>query len=65
MSDAEVVAIIGQPGEEVSRNRIEGVAGVMGAIETVMYMWQNPSGTNINATFQNDKLVQKAQFGLQ
>ena len=29
-----------------------------------MYMWQNSDGSNMNAMFQNDKLVNKAQFGL-
>lgn len=36
----------------------------MASIETVMYQWVNRNGSNMNAMFQNNKLVQKAQFGL-
>lgn len=57
MSYEEVVKIIGFEGEEMSQNE-------MGGIKTVMYMWQNPDGSNMNAMFQDNKLVQKAQFGL-
>jgi hypothetical protein len=64
MSYRQVVGIIGAEGEELSRNKIEGVPGVTESIETVMYMWQNGNGTNMNAMFQNDKLMQKSQFGL-
>ncbi len=64
MSYSQVVAIIGAEGEELSRNRMEGVPGVMEAVDTVMYQWMNSNGSNMNAMFQNDKLVQKAQFGL-
>lgn len=60
----QVVEIIGDEGEEMSRNKIEGVPGVMESIETVMYQWVNSNGSNMNAMFQNDKLMQKAQFGL-
>lgn len=64
MSYKQVVEIIGAEGEEISRNKIDGVSGVMGAVETVMYQWVNGNGSNMNAIFQNDKLNQKAQFGL-
>lgn len=64
MSYKEVVAIIGAEGEEMSRNKIDGVPGVMESVETVMYQWVNSNGSNMNAIFQNDKLNQKAQFGL-
>ena len=64
MSYSQVVAIIGDPGVEMARNRMEGVPGVMPGLDTVMYLWQNPDGSNMNAMFQNDRLVQKAQFGL-
>jgi hypothetical protein len=64
MSYRQVVAVIGAEGEEVSRNELEGVPGVMESVETVMYQWQNGNGSNMNAMFQNDKLMQKAQFGL-
>ena len=29
-----------------------------------MYSWQNGNGSNMNAMFQGDRLVNKAQFGL-
>lgn len=57
MSYLEASRIIGVSGNEMSRNEIAGIV-------TVMYMWQNPDGSNMNAMFQNDGLVQKAQFGL-
>ena len=61
----EVRSIIGESGTEVSRNHMDGVLGVMEPIETVMYSWSNADGSNMNAMFQNDRLIQKAQFGLQ
>ena len=64
MSYRKVVSIIGSEGEESSRNKIDGVPGVMSSVETVMYQWVNGNGSNMNAMFQNDKLIQKAQFGL-
>ena len=57
MSYRQAVAIIGFPGEELSRVEIAGIT-------TVMYQWMNPTGANMNAMFQNDRMVQKAQFGL-
>lgn len=37
----------------------------MAGYKTVMLMWTGTSmGANMNAMFQNDKLVSKAQFGL-
>lgn len=57
MSYKEVVKIIGFEGTENSQNELAGV-------KTVMYTWQNDDGSNMNAIFQNDKLTQKAQFGL-
>lgn len=64
MTYEQVVAIIGKQGEEMSRNHIDGVQGVMASIDTVMYQWMNGNGSNMNAMFQNNKLMQKAQFGL-
>ena len=64
MSYKQVVAIIGVEGEEISRSKMDGIPGVMESIETVMYQWLNNNGSNMNAMFQNDKLIQKAQFGL-
>ena len=64
MSYAEVCKIIGWPGDEMSRNQINGVNGVMPTIDTVMYGWSNANGSNILLMFQNDRLIQRAQFGL-
>jgi len=65
MSYAEVVRIIGFSGVEQSSSKIDGAPGVMPSISTKMYSWQNPFGSNMNAIFQNDRLVSKAQFGLE
>ncbi len=66
MSYADVVAIVGAEGELTSSSKIEGAEGVMEPLKTVMYQWLNPGALqgNANAIFQNDKLFQKAQFGL-
>jgi hypothetical protein len=65
MSYEDVSAIIGQHGVEVSSNVIPGVKGVMPTTITAMYTWTNPDGSNMNAIFQNDKLIQRAQYGLE
>jgi len=57
MTYQQVVGIIGAPGEQMSSSDIAGY-------RTVMYSWTNSSGSNMNAMFQNGKLIQKAQFGL-
>ena len=58
MSYAEAVAVIGFEGVEQSSSEIGGT-------KTVMYTWVNPPGfENMNAMFQNDKLITKAQLGL-
>ena len=59
MSYEEVVAILGKQGEEMSSNDIAGY-------RNVMYKWDGDTGfgANMNAMFQNGKLIQKAQFGL-
>lgn len=59
MSYDDAARIIGSPGELLSENEIAGT-------RTVMYMWDGDSGigANANAMFQDDKLVQKSQFGL-
>jgi hypothetical protein len=57
MSYREVRDVIGFAGEEMSRSTV-------GGIETVMYSWANPDGSNMNATFQDDRMEMKAQFGL-
>jgi hypothetical protein len=57
MSYGQVQEIIGTAGEEISSSNIAGYS-------TVMYSWKNWNGSNMNAMFQNDRLVTKAQFGL-
>jgi hypothetical protein len=58
MSYADAVRIMGRSGEEISRSDVAGYT-------TVMYSWKAEKGVgNMNAMFQNDKLVTKAQFGL-
>ena len=58
MTYDEVVSILGSNGEVVSSSEVGGV-------KTVMYQWKgNSLGANMNAMFQNDKMVTKAQFGL-
>jgi hypothetical protein len=51
------VYVIGAPGEEISRSDFAGNT-------TVTYSWKNANGSNMIATFQNDRLVSKAQSGL-
>lgn len=56
MSYDDVLAIVGEPTEEMSRSTI-------GDNEAVMYRWSNGWG-NMTALFQNGQLVTKAQVGL-
>lgn len=58
MSYGDVIGIIGNAGEEVSRVTLPDTPS------TVMYSWKNLSGSNMNAMFQDNKLVMKAQAGL-
>lgn len=64
MSYAEACKIIGSPGELISSGHVDGVPGVMNNIDTLMYQWKGQGIANMNAMFQNDKLITKAQFGL-
>jgi hypothetical protein len=57
MSYSEVVAILGQSGKELSRSSIAGTT-------TVMYSWEGWGIANMNAMFQDDRMISKAQFGL-
>lgn len=57
MSYAQVSGMIRSSGEELSRVDLAGHT-------TIMYSWKNADGSNMNAMFQNDALVSKAQFGL-
>ena len=53
----QAVVILGKEGAEISSNDIAGT-------RTVMYQWPAGGMANMNAMFQNDKLISKAQFGL-
>lgn len=54
----DAVKILGAEGEVLSESEIAGT-------KTVMYQWNGEGfGANMNAMFQNGKLVSKAQFGL-
>src|SRR5262245_41924350 len=57
MTYAQVCGILGKNGTEMSRSEMLGTV-------TVMYEWQGNGLANMNAMFQNGKLVSKAQFGL-
>lgn len=58
MSYARAVEVLGgQPGTEMSRSDLGGTT-------TVMYQWVGDGIGNMNAMFQNDRLITKAQFGL-
>ena len=58
MSYRQVVAILGKDGTEVSSNQI-------GDLSTVMYQWTGGFMANMHVMFQNDRMVSKAQFGLE
>lgn len=64
MSESDVDKIVGETGTEIASNKIDGVPGVIDSISTKSCSWQNSDGSNMNAIFQNGKLMQKAQFGL-
>lgn len=57
MTYGEVVEIVGPPDSEMASSNI-------GDIQTVVYSWKGGWAANANMTFQNGKLVSKAQFGL-
>jgi len=57
MTYIDVVKITGRNGTELSTVDITGY-------RTVMMMWQNNDGSNMNVMFQNGKVISKAQFGL-
>lgn len=69
MSYDEVVAIVGSPTAELADSEIQGISNKhvsIPGIRTTVYMWQvdDSLGANFNITFQNGKVVVKAQFGL-
>jgi hypothetical protein len=59
MPYSTVENILGCPGKELSRSELAGYT-------TVMLGWDGAGslGANMNAMFQNNSLVSKAQFGL-
>ena len=60
MSYSEAVRILGSSGTELSSG------GAESGYATVMYQWKASSGVgNMTAMFQNGRLINKAQFGLQ
>lgn len=61
MSEADVAGILGGPGEELSSNRFG--QGTQFDVATRLLQWSQGI-KNIHVTFQNGKVVQKAQFGL-
>lgn len=59
MTYAEAQKVLGSPGVEQS-------SGQIGDVRTAMFAWNGDGPTaSMNATFQNDRLVTKAQMGLQ
>ena len=58
MSYSEVVKILGDSGKEVSSG--EAAEG-----RTVTFVWGGDQLGSISVTFQNDRLIQKSQYGLQ
>ena len=62
MSYQQVVDLIGDPGIVAAPSTApENDAG---DVETRMHVWQNSDASNMSATFQNDRLVKKAQLYL-
>ena len=57
ISYSDAVRILGRSGEEISRVDMPGIP------TTVMYQW-GEGLANMNAMFQDDRLITKAQFGL-
>jgi hypothetical protein len=58
MSYEDVVRIIGASGDLQSSSDLAG-------FKTVMYAWMNSNGSNMNAMFQNGKLVLAGTFSMQ
>lgn len=63
MSYEEVVEIVGGEGTVLSESDITGD----GQYKTTIYSWDGNGmlGANANVTFQGDKVISKAQFGLE
>ena len=63
MSYRQVVDVIGDPGIEVVPQAAPGSSS--GDAETSSYVWQNSDASNMQATFQNDQLLEKSQVFLE
>jgi hypothetical protein len=58
ISYSDAIQILGCNGVEMSQSAVAGYV-------TVMYMWKGAMvGGNMNAMFQNGRLITKSQFGL-
>jgi hypothetical protein len=58
MSYGEVVNLVGNPTSKLTESGVEDY-------KIEMYMWQVGSlGANFNITFENEKVIGKAQIGL-
>lgn len=58
MKYEDVVKILGKEGEVLSETEMAGY-------KTVVYKWDGSGlGANLNAIFQNGKLISKSQYGL-
>lgn len=65
MSILEVMQIIDGPGTEIASSSFQdGIGSYSQRIEIKTYQWTNLDGSNLIATFQNHRLVSKAQSGL-
>lgn len=64
MTYEQVQQIMGSPGTPTASNHMPSYGGVTPDITDTSYMWQNADGSNMNAMFQNDSLIMKAQAGL-
>lgn len=59
MSIAQAESVLGCKGEEISSSNFSGIV-------TVMLIWEGDGfGANMNAMFQNNALISKAQLGLE
>lgn len=64
MPYAEVEKIIGTPGRQGVATTIPAVPGVSKAVTGATYTWINLDGSNMTATFVDDKLIDKREMRL-
>lgn len=73
MTYKQACEVIGREGVLSSQNKMEGLPDLSGdgseikfdqSLDTRLYEWDSEEFAAINAIFQNDRLVQKSQFGL-